>query len=45
MTQEVASTAREERFQNDSGLNILFRSWRPAGKRAHRRHRPGIQLA
>jgi alpha-beta hydrolase superfamily lysophospholipase len=30
MTQEVASTVREERFQSDSGLNIFFRSWRPA---------------
>ncbi len=30
MTQEVASTVREERFQSESGLNIFFRSWRPA---------------
>jgi alpha-beta hydrolase superfamily lysophospholipase len=32
MTQEVASTAREERFQSESGLNIFFRSWRPAAQ-------------
>jgi len=32
MTQEVASTVREERFQSESGLNIFFRSWRPAAQ-------------
>jgi alpha-beta hydrolase superfamily lysophospholipase len=30
MTQELASSLREERFQGESGLNIFFRSWRPA---------------
>ena len=32
MTQDVASTVREERFQSESGLNIFFRSWRPAAQ-------------
>jgi alpha-beta hydrolase superfamily lysophospholipase len=32
MTQELASTVREERFQSESGLNIFFRSWRPAAQ-------------
>ena len=32
MTQEVASTVREERFQSESGLSIFFRSWRPAAQ-------------
>ena len=32
MTQELVRSVREERFQSASGLNIFFRSWRPAGQ-------------
>ncbi|HKW02588.1 MAG TPA: lysophospholipase [Vicinamibacterales bacterium] len=32
MTQELASGVREERFESQSGLNIFFRSWRPAAQ-------------
>lgn len=32
MSEELASGVREERFQNESGLNIFYRSWRPAGQ-------------
>jgi acylglycerol lipase len=32
MTQELASGVREERFESESGLNIFFRSWRPAAQ-------------
>lgn len=32
MTQELASSVREERFEGEGGLNIFFRSWRPAAQ-------------